>query len=111
MDVIDEKLRGIVTRVEESKLSDMEKEEIYRTLAEGLQTTVWPILLKYMPKEQLEDLANNPAKVTIESYGNLIEETVKDGKALEEIQGLMMQILDEVDGALTDEGIAVAQAV
>ena len=110
MDVIDDKLRAIVTRVELTKLSDMEKETIYQTVADGLQSTVWPILIKYMPKEQLEDLAKNPAKVTIESYGKLIDDTISDGKALEEISKLMVEILDEVDKALTEEGLAQAPA-
>jgi hypothetical protein len=102
---MDDKLREIVTRVEASKLADADKEDIYLAVAEGLQSTVWPILIKYMPKDQLEDLASSPTKVTIESYGKLIEDTVKDGQALKEISDLMEEILVEVDKTLTEQGV------
>jgi hypothetical protein len=108
---MDDKLRAVVTRVEASKLTDPEKESIYTSISEGLQSTVWPILIKYMPKERLADLAKNPSKVTIESYGQLIEDTVKDGAALKEIEALMVSILGEVDAALTEQGIPVVPSV
>lgn len=102
---MEEKLRAIVTRIEASKLTQEEKDELYRTISEGLQATVWPVLLKYMPKEELEDLSKNPSKVTVESYAKLIEDTIKDGVALKEIEHLMNQVLEEVDKALAQEGI------
>lgn len=108
---MDEKLRAIVTRVELSKLSDEEKEDIYLAIAEGLHSTVWPILIKHMPKDELEELASDSAKVTVESYGKLIEDTVKDGAALKEIDDLMQQILDNVDKTLTEQGIPPAQKI
>lgn len=102
---MENKLRQIVTNIEASNLSDADKEELYATVSEGLQATVWPVLLKYMPKEELADLADNPSKVTIESYATLIENTIKDGQALKEIEGLMNKVLAEVEGALAQEGI------
>ena len=102
---MEDKLRQIVTKIEASKLADSDKEELYATISEGLQATVWPVLLKYMPKEELQGLADNPSKVTVESYANLIENTIKDGQALKEIEGLMNQVLAEVEKALAQEGI------
>ena len=105
---MDQQLRTVITRIEASKLPDVEKDALYEMIAEGLQSTVWPILLKYMPKDQLEDLSSHPSKVNLESFGKLIEDTVKDGKALTEINDLMVQILNEVDTALTEQGIPPA---
>jgi len=102
---MENQLRAIVTRIEASTLSDDDKAALYATISEGLQSTVWPVLLKFMPKDQLEDLAKNPSKVTVESYATLIENTVKDGAALKEIENLMMKILAEVDLALKEESI------
>lgn len=102
---MDDKLKAVVTRIEMSKLSEEEKEDVYLAIAEGLQSTVWPILIKYMPKDQLDTLASDSAKVTVESYGKLLEDTVKDGKAIEEINDLMVQIIDQVDKTLTEQGI------
>ena len=61
-----------------------------------------------MPKEQLDDLAANPSKITLETYGKLIEDSVQDGQALKEIEALMQQILDAVDKTLTEQGIPAA---
>lgn len=102
---MEEKLKVIVTRVEQSKLSEEDKAELYATISEGLQATVWPILLRYMPKEQLEFLAADKGRVTVESYAKLIEDTIKDGEALKEIERLMNEVLSEVDKALKEEGV------
>ena len=102
---MEDKLKAIVERVEKSKLSEEDRAELYATISEGLQATVWPILLKYMPKDQLEVLAADKSKVTVESYGKLIEDTIKDGEALKEIDGLMNEVLSEVDKALVEEGV------
>jgi len=104
---MEDKLKTIVTRIEQSKLSEEEKNDLYQTISEGMQLTVWPILLKYMPKDQLDYLAADPkGRVTVESYAKLIEDTVKDGEALKEIDSLMNDVLSDVDKALTEEGIA-----
>lgn len=102
---MEEKLRAIVERIEGSKLSQEDKTELYATISEGLQATVWPVLLKYMPKEELESLANDKNKVTVESYGTLISNTIKDGEALKEIEQMMDDVLSEVESVLLDEGI------
>ncbi len=107
---MEDKLKAIVTRIEQSKLSDTEKEELYTTISEGLQLTVWPVLLKYMPKDQLDYLAADPkGRVTVESYAKLIEDTIKDGEALKEIDSLMNDVLNDVDKALTEEGMDQAK--
>jgi hypothetical protein len=102
---MEDKLKTIVLKIEASTLPQSEKEELYATISAGLQATVMPILLKYMPKDQLEDLSNNPSKVTVESYSTLIENTIKDGEALKEIATLMDQVLIEVEKALLESGI------
>ncbi len=108
---MEDKLRAIVTRIETSSLSDDDKNELYATISEGLQATVWPVLLKFMPKDQLEFLAADPkSRVTVESYAKFIEDTIKDGEALIEIETLMNGVLSEVDKALDEEKIPVAPA-
>lgn len=109
---MDEKLKAIVTRIEQSKLSEEDKAQMYTTISEGLQLTVWPVLLKYMPKDQLDYLAADAkSRVTVESYAKLIEDTIKDGEALKEIDALMVSVLSEVDKALSEEGIDPVKTV
>lgn len=103
---MEDKLTEIVTRIEQSKLTQEEKDELYITISEGLQMTVWPVLLKHMPKDQLAYLSQDPkGRVTVESYSKLITDTIKDGKALKEVEDLMNDVLHEVENALTEEGI------
>lgn len=103
---MEEKLKSIVERIEKSQLSDAEKNELYVIISEGLQSTVWPIMVKYMPQEDLEYLAADPkTRVTVESYAKLIGDAVKDGEALKEIEGAADSVLDNVEKALSDENI------
>lgn len=98
-------LKAIVERVEKSKLSDEQKVKIYTLISEGLESMVMPILIKYMPKDQLEGLSKEPGKVTIEAYAKLIGDTITDGQALTEIDLWMKQMVSEVDKALQEQGI------
>lgn len=103
---MEEKLKALIARIEKSKLASDEKAALYATISEGLQATVWPVLLRYMPKDQLDYLAEDPkTRITVESYAKLIEDTVKDGEALKEIDRLMNDVLSEVDNALQTEGV------
>lgn len=103
---MEEKLKAIVERIERSQLSESEKNELYVLVSEGLQSTVWPIMVKYMPQEDLEYLAADPkSRVTVESYAKLIGDSIKDGEALKEIEETMTGVLENVEKALTDENI------
>lgn len=103
---MEEKLKAIVERIEKSQLSESEKNELYVIISEGLQSTVWPIMVKYMPKEDLEYLAADPkTRVTVESYAKLIGDAVNDGEALREIENTMDGVLSQVETVLQDEGI------
>lgn len=103
---MEEKLKAIVERIEKSQLSESEKNELYVLVSEGIQSTVWPIMVKYMPQEDLEYLAADPkSRVTVESYAKLIGDSIKDGEALKEIEETMIGVLENVEKALTDENI------
>lgn len=102
---MDDKLRAIVTRIENSSLLENDKEQIYLIISQGLKATVIPSILKYMPKAQLQELADQQAKITVESYVKLIEESVKDGQAIAEIVKSMEELLIEIEIVLKEKGI------
>ena len=84
---MEEKLKLIVERIEVSSLTENEKAELYVIISDGLHSTVWPIMVQYMPKEQLEFLAADPkSRVTVESYTKLITDTITDTNVLMEIE-------------------------
>ena len=102
---MEDKLRAIVRKIEQSNLLESDKNHLYGMISLGLQETVEPTLLKYVPKEKLMTTTSGIYKFTVDSYVDLISETVKDGKALAEIDQTMQDMLAEVDKALQEEGI------
>lgn len=102
---MEDKLRAIVTKIESSDLLESDKNHLYGMISLGLQETVGPILLKYVPKDKLMALTNGIYKFTVDSYVDVISDTVKDGKALDEINIEMQNMLTEVDKSLEEEGI------
>jgi hypothetical protein len=102
---MDDKLQLLVTRIEQSGLPENDKLDLYIKIREGLQSMVWPVMIKFMPKDRLETLSKDPSQITIESYGDLIKETIKDGQALKEIFGIMDTMLDAIEKTLTEQGV------
>lgn len=102
---MDDKLKGIITKIEQSDMTDQEKEELYAAISEGLHATVLPVLLKYMPQSEVDDITNNPDTLTVDRYVQLVSDAVKNEAALPEIAGKMDSLLVEVNMLLAKEGI------
>lgn len=103
---MEEKLKVIINRIEQSPLSTGEKAELYTVISSGLQASIWPILIQYVPKEKFDDLSKKPNdKDTALEFAKLIGESVEDGKALTEMDDVMNRLLDEVESALREEHI------
>jgi hypothetical protein len=100
-----DKLQAIIKRIDASKLKDEEKLDIFEEISDGLHRVVWPVLIKYMPKDQLDDLSIHPEKITIESYSKLIEDTIKDPQIFQEFGKLIDKTLIGIDAILTKNGI------
>lgn len=102
---MDDKLKGIITKIEQSNLTDQEKEELYAVISEGLHATVLPVLMKYMPQNEVNDVTNHPDTLTVGRYVQLVSDAVKNEAALPEIAGKMDSLLVEVNMLLAKEGI------
>lgn len=102
---MEDKLKQIIVRIENSSLEQPQKEEIYDAVADALRTVVLPTFLKYLPPEQLRDLASNPGKVTIETFGQLISKATKNPAMLEEINQQFEEIINKTEEILTKYGI------
>lgn len=100
-----DKLKGIITKIEQSTLTAQEKESLYTALSEGLHATVLPVLVKYMPQEQVADVTSHPETLTVPKYVQLVSDAVKNQQALPEIAKSMDAFLVEVNRLLTKEGI------
>jgi len=101
----EDRLANIVVQVEKSGWTDEDKEALYAKISEYLHGVVLPVVLKYTPNAELHDLANNPAKVTIESFIELMKKPFSDPKMFEELNSTVHSVLDDVDTALSKGGI------
>ncbi len=102
---MDDKLKGLITKIEQSDLTDQEKEELYTAISEGLHATVLPVLLKYMPQDRVDDVTNHPEMLTVDRYVQLVSDAVKNEQTLPEIAGKMDALLVEINSLLAKEGI------
>lgn len=95
MDDFDDRLTGILMRVQASALSDTEKADAYAAIHNGLQSLVWPILVSHIPESELKEVIDHPETLTVTRYGELMGKAVSDPATAREIH-------DEVIGALTE---------
>lgn len=102
---MEEKLKQIIIRIESSSLEQAQKEEIYDAVADALRTVVLPTFLKYLPPEQLRDLASNPGKVTIETFSQLISKSTENPAMLTEINQQFAKIMNKTEEILTKYGL------
>lgn len=103
---MEDKLKGIIERIDTSTLSGETKTQLYTAIGAGLQASIWPILLTHLPQGEADALlAETDAKKRVERYSELIATTMEEGNALDEIDETMNKLLDEVDTALREEHI------
>lgn len=102
---MEEKLKEIITKIEQSDLTDQEKEELYTAISEGLHATVLPVLVKYMPQDQVDEITNHPETLTVDRYVQLVTEALKNEAAGKEIPAAMEGLLVEINRLLAKEGI------
>lgn len=102
---MEDKLKAIIARVEASALPEADKNKIYVMISEGMKASIWPALISSMPKDQLEALSKQTAKVTVESYTKLMEAAVGDEKVMAEVDETLNALIDQVDTALKEENI------
>ncbi len=102
---MEEKLRALVEKIERSSLSNEDKEALYAQMSESLHSVVVPVLLKYVPKEKLDALANNPPQDMAAAYVDLVKNSIQDGKALQEVSFLVNDVLVDVETGLAKGGI------
>lgn len=86
-------------------MTDSEKEELYAAISEGLHATVLPVLVKYMPQDQVDEVTNHPETLTVDRYVQLVSEAVKNEAAMPEIASKMDALLAEINSLLAKEGI------
>lgn len=100
------RLQALIDRINASTLSDTEKAQLFTAISGGLQASVWPALLSYLPEGEADRLlAETDDKKRVERFSQLIGDALEKGNALTEVEETMNKLLDEVEAALNDEHI------
>lgn len=102
---MEEKLREIVLKIEQSKLSNDDKEALYAQISQSLHSVVVPVLLNHIPKDQLDALATKLPKDMVAAFIDVIKNSIHDGVVFKEISDLIDEILTDVETALQKGGI------
>jgi hypothetical protein len=103
---MEDKLKALISRIEQSSLSPEEKAQLYATVSTGLQASIWPTIMQYVPKDKMDAIVAMPKdQLSAIEFAKLIESSILDGKALVEIDDVMNKLLDEIDAALKEEHI------
>lgn len=103
---MEQRLDDIITRIEASSLSADEKAQLYAAISGGLQGSVWPVLIKLAPPNEIDEiLKETDEKRKVERYNALISGVVDTDSSYAEIEETMNKLLDEVDAALKEEHI------
>ncbi len=102
---LEKRLTDIVIRIEKSGLSVQDKEEIYAQISLNLHQIVLPVLMKYISKEELNDLDKNPSKVSVETFTHLMKQPFSDARVYEEVNMLANAVLDDVEKGLSEGGM------
>ncbi len=102
---LDGRLRELVGKVENSHLSQKEKEDIYATISFGLHASVWPVLVAYMPEEELARFQKDTSGVTPEIYTGLVRSAIDDPSTEADLDGLMQATLSGVEKVLKEKFI------
>lgn len=103
---MEQRLKEIIARIEASSLSEQEKAQLYTALSGGLQASVWPTLMQYVPEGEIDTLLVEPdGQKRVARYSQIIADVVDKGNTLSEIEETMNKLLDEVDAVLKEEHI------
>lgn len=102
---LDQRLRQVIGQVENSHLSQKEKEDIYVNISLGLHASVWPVLVAHMPKEDLARFQKDTSGVTPEIYTELVRSAIADPATEGDLDGLMQAALSGVEKMLKEKFI------
>ena len=103
---MDDKLRVLIAKIEQSDMTDDEKEGVYTVISDGMRALVLPILVKYMPQDQVTELTNSHEQITVDRWVALVEAGLQNEQAQKEIPNVLDKLLVEVTSLLAKEGIA-----
>lgn len=101
----EDRLTDIVVKIEKSGWTDEGKNALYAKISEYLHSVVLPVLLKFTPVDELKDLANNPAKDTVDAFVEVMKKPLSSPKMAEELNATIHGVLDDVETALSKGGI------
>lgn len=99
-DHIDSLLSSIVTKIDATALTDVQKAEAYAIISDGLHRLVWPIVVSHIPQEVRDTLLNQQTRLTIDQYSDVMERVFQDKTTGRDIFDQVYSALKEVDALI-----------
>lgn len=99
----DDTLTHILSTIQASDLSDIQKADCYAQLDLGLHKLVWPILVSHIPEMELKDVVDHPESLTVARYGELMGMALDDPSTAPEIHAEVMAALSEVESLIASD--------
>lgn len=102
---MEEKLLTLVTKIENSSLSQEEKDALYDEISQDLRALVWPALFPHMPKDKMDALDKAQGKEAVNLTRDILLTAFNSPGAFEDIEKLMDEFIVEMNKNLALEGI------
>ena len=102
---MEEKLLTLVSKIENSSLSQEEKDTLYDEIALDLRALVWPALYPHMPKDKMDALNNSQRKEAVVLTRDILLTAFNSPGAYEDIEKRMDEFIVEMNENLASEGI------
>ncbi len=102
---MEETLIALIRRIEAAPIPESDKVHLYVEIRHALQAAVTPVMLRYLPKEEMRTLVKNLSSLSVEEYIPFMVNALNKEGVLEEIEQSMHSILREIDTALTESGV------
>jgi hypothetical protein len=102
---MEEALKALIQRVESAPIPESDKIHLYVEIRYALQAAVTPVILRFLPKEEVHTLIKNLSSVSVEQYIPFIVNALNKEGVLEEIERSMQEVLHEIDTAITESGV------
>ena len=97
---IEDHLRDLVTRIENSSLSDDEKDKIYAVICISLNSVVAPVLQQNLPPDKVRQITEHPENATVQTFIDLVEDVDKNTPFRAELDAAMHEVVAAADRTL-----------
>jgi hypothetical protein len=107
MDAMQQKIRMILTHIEQSSIAESEKKNLVKILFDDIHDTISPILSVYMPSDKLAEFSEHPESITTDAFAAMYMNAITNKECHDEVKTALEEILEVYEKLLRDKMIIV----